>query len=578
MIYVALQDLQLSSEIVKSLSRVKHPVKVFDLKKDETLVKLLNQSGKGPNILITEINNDKMDLSVWGNILYEISHRTVLIICNKSKSLSSGIIPWAYELDCSNNVSLKKVSAICSKILGQKDIQKPSKFFIPFFSDDIAIRWLKREGALSIVSVHTDNFESIGIDYGVNTMDKLNLFFSKTLYNLWGLPGSFRKTDYLCRPHNNSSTYYILLTPPRHGLLPIPEPGHLDLFIRRLQTRIEGVILKELINNNSQRTISKSLTEVPDFSIGYATVIDNVANKPKKSVYDLLERSRKNSYILHKKYVNGQQELLQYLMCSKNLLKPYYQGIFRVKNITKDLFTKVEKSKSIYLLKSHIYGFESLIRNNVNISNSIVKTKLENYIDLSCISPDVLFHLAEKTNVEMELDQHCLEKSMSGFKDLPGFLFTNVLPRNYYHLVRLIPKIENNIVFEISEKEVINNYSLLQDIRKQLEKKNHRIAIDDFGKGFADLEKVLLVKPDIIKLDRSLIKNIDKDLHKKNYLTALSEAAKLSNSLTLAEGVETYGEFKVIKRLGIDLVQGFSLHHPQDEKDILKSLKKGNKK
>ena len=61
-------------------------------------------------------------------------------------------------------------------------------------------------------------------------------------------------------------------------------------------------------------------------------------------------------------------------------------------------------------------------------------------------------------------------------------------------------------------------------------------------------------------------------------IVAEISAAKLSNSLTLAEGVETYGEFKVIKRLGIDLVQGFSLHHPQDEKDILKSLKKGNKK
>jgi EAL domain-containing protein (putative c-di-GMP-specific phosphodiesterase class I) len=573
MIYVAIQDLQLASAIVKVLKKSNHQVKVFDLNKDETLAQVLNSFVKGPNFLITQINNSKMDPAVWESLLYTISKKSVVILCGDKNPLTIDVIPWAYEIDSSLN-SLKKISSICSKALLQKEIQKPDRFLLPFFSDEVAMKWLKREGALSIVSIHTDKFESIGVEYGVNTLEKLNLFFSKALYSLWGMPGSFRKIDYLCRPHKNSSTYYILLTPPRHGLFSLPEPGHLDSFVRRLQTRIEGVVLRELIDNNS-KFLSKSLQNVPDFSLGYATVIDNVAIDSKKAIYDLIENSRNNSYIMHKKYVNGQRELLQYLICSKNLLKPAYQGIFRVKNITKDTFVKVQKSKSLSLLKDHIYGFESLIRSNIKVSNNIVKTKLEKYIDLESISPDVLFHLAEKTKVEMELDQYCIEKSIEGFKKLPGVLFTNVLPRNYYHLLQLIPKVKENIVFEISEKEVINNYSLLQEIREKLRKKNHRIAIDDFGKGFADLEKVLLVKPDIIKLDRSLISNLEKDPHKRNYLKALSEAAKSSKSLTLAEGVETYEEFKIIKRLGIDLIQGFALHYPQDEKEIVSSLKKG---
>ena len=62
--------------------------------------------------------------------------------------------------------------------------------------------------------------------------------------------------------------------------------------------------------------------------------------------------------------------------------------------------------------------------------------------------------------------------------------------------------------------------------------------------------------------------------HKSHYFLCVigTTAAKSSKSLSLAEGVETYEEFKIIKNLGIDLIQGFALHSPQDEEEIVDSL------
>ena len=130
------------------------------------------------------------------------------------------------------------------------------------------------------------------------------------------------------------------------------------------------------------------------------------------------------------------------------------------------------------------------------------------------------------------------------------------------------------VIFELSESEAINNFELLMKVRDTLMKMNLGVAADDFGKGYAGLERVLKVKPDLIKLDRMLIQNIDQDEPKKAFVKGLVEAASTSNSTILAEGVETIEEFEVLKGLGINLVQGFLFHRPQALETILLDITK----
>jgi EAL domain-containing protein (putative c-di-GMP-specific phosphodiesterase class I) len=65
-------------------------------------------------------------------------------------------------------------------------------------------------------------------------------------------------------------------------------------------------------------------------------------------------------------------------------------------------------------------------------------------------------------------------------------------------------------------------------VREQIEEMNMGIATDDFGKGYAGLEQIIRVKPDVIKLDRSLIQDIHQDKPKQAFVTGLVEAARIS--------------------------------------------------
>ena len=151
----------------------------------------------------------------------------------------------------------------------------------------------------------------------------------------------------------------------------------------------------------------------------------------------------------------------------------------------------------------------------------------------------------------MELDQKCIEKATHNYKGVDFELFVNILPRNYYRLKDFYKNIPNNLslTFEISETEVVNNYSLVQENRRQLSFDNFSVAIDDFGKGYSDIDRVLKIKPDIIKLDRVLTHGIHKDEIKQMYLKGIVSASSRVGSKILAEGVENFEDLQCLDKL-----------------------------
>ena len=120
-----------------------------------------------------------------------------------------------------------------------------------------------------------------------------------------------------------------------------------------------------------------------------------------------------------------------------------------------------------------------------------------------------------------------------------------------------------DLMFEVSETEAINNFDLMLKVRQSLEQMQMRIATDDFGRGYSGLEQIIKIKPDLIKLDRSLIQDIHCDLPKQAFVSGLVRAAKISKATILAEGVELWDEAIVLQAMGIDLIQGYLLHRPQ---------------
>ncbi|MDO4966089.1 MAG: EAL domain-containing protein [Lachnospiraceae bacterium] len=88
------------------------------------------------------------------------------------------------------------------------------------------------------------------------------------------------------------------------------------------------------------------------------------------------------------------------------------------------------------------------------------------------------------------------------------------------------------------------------------------VALDDFGAGFNDMEKVKIMEPHIIKLDRALLSGIDTDESKQANCASIIEEMHSRNIKVVAEGVETEEEFNYLVSIGADYFQGYYLARP----------------
>ncbi len=89
-----------------------------------------------------------------------------------------------------------------------------------------------------------------------------------------------------------------------------------------------------------------------------------------------------------------------------------------------------------------------------------------------------------------------------------------------------------------------------------------RVALDDLGAGQQSLVTLLRVAPEIVKLDRNLVRAVDTDPAKGHLLLALSEFARRTGIQLIAEGIETPGELRAVIAAGVPLGQGFLLGRP----------------
>jgi EAL domain-containing protein (putative c-di-GMP-specific phosphodiesterase class I) len=118
------------------------------------------------------------------------------------------------------------------------------------------------------------------------------------------------------------------------------------------------------------------------------------------------------------------------------------------------------------------------------------------------------------------------------------------------------------IVLEITEHAHVEDYDQLLGALQPLRQAGIRVAVDDAGAGYASLQHILQLKPDLIKLDMALTRNIDADRPRRALASALIGFAQETGSRIIAEGVETAGELAVLRDLGVEKAQGYFLGRP----------------
>lgn len=122
----------------------------------------------------------------------------------------------------------------------------------------------------------------------------------------------------------------------------------------------------------------------------------------------------------------------------------------------------------------------------------------------------------------------------------------------------------DRIVLELTEHDPVDDYGPLLGVLDRLRSQGVRIAIDDAGAGYSGLRHVLRLRPDVLKLDVALTRDIDTDPDRRALATALVAFASEIDAVVIAEGIETAGELRTLRDLGIPLGQGYHLARPGD--------------
>jgi EAL domain-containing protein (putative c-di-GMP-specific phosphodiesterase class I) len=122
------------------------------------------------------------------------------------------------------------------------------------------------------------------------------------------------------------------------------------------------------------------------------------------------------------------------------------------------------------------------------------------------------------------------------------------------------------IILEITEQsEIDNNVEVMAAIR-DYRLRGAVIAVDDWGQGFSDMGRLMVLRPDIVKLDMSLVHGIDSDYHVGAVRAAVAWADSVGAKLC-AEGIETEHQLEALRALGVHYGQGFLLGRPAPSAD-----------
>jgi EAL domain-containing protein (putative c-di-GMP-specific phosphodiesterase class I) len=183
------------------------------------------------------------------------------------------------------------------------------------------------------------------------------------------------------------------------------------------------------------------------------------------------------------------------------------------------------------------------------------------------VPTDRWFKAASKYGFGDELERLCLGTALALLPTLPPdhFLAVNISPAALADegvLALLEASQLSRVVVEITEHEAVENYALTRVVLGRLRAAGARIAVDDTGAGFASLRHVLMLQPDVIKLDLSLTRDVDVDRRQQALVRAVTAFSAQVGATVLAEGVETQAQLDTLREIGVQLGQGWHLGVP----------------
>ena len=464
-------------------------------------------------------------------IIKNINYRSIIKYIKKSKVI------FIYSRDITNRYNYEK--EIEKRAYFDELTDLPNKTLYRDRVNLALANAIRNEEVVAILFVDLDNFKAVNDTMGHDAGDELLVKVSKRMSKC------LRKSDTLSRL---SGDEFSIVMPN----------------IKSIENSIN--ISKRIIRQLQKKYNIKGKTFFTSSSIGISYYPHD------GKTFDKLLKNADTAMYSAKK-------------AGKNQFKLFHEEMNIAMN--KRVQTEVDLHKAIRS-KSFFLNFQpqfNLSNNTISGCESLLRLKSNG----KTIMPTKFIEIAEKSELIIPIGHWLIDESFSIYKKwkksykFKNFTLSINLSAKQLKDKKLIPTInrcqkkynidESKIAFEITESSIISDYDHMLAQIKFIKKLGYQIYLDDFGTGYSSLSYLMSLPIDVVKIDKSFIKNINKRSVKiiTNMIIDMCKQLKID---VIAEGVENSNQLSTLKKLYCNKIQGFYFSKPIDINSFEKLIRK----
>lgn len=185
--------------------------------------------------------------------------------------------------------------------------------------------------------------------------------------------------------------------------------------------------------------------------------------------------------------------------------------------------------------------------------------------------PLSVLRAAEEHNLIGQLAEAVALRASSILARLPEHLrlFVNLHPaelgdpEGLDERLRMLQRHAARVTFEITERSSLADARGWERSVETILRRGFNLAVDDLGSGYSSLSVLAELQPRFVKIDMSIVRDIDRIPRKHRLFDLLCRFADATDTLVVAEGIETKAEADVVRSCGVHLLQGYYFGRPE---------------
>ncbi|QWB95921.1 bifunctional diguanylate cyclase/phosphodiesterase [Mycoplasmatota bacterium] len=297
-------------------------------------------------------------------------------------------------------------------------------------------------------------------------------------------------------------------------------------------------------------TLSAGVTVYPNDALNYQDIFKNA-----DLALDLAKQHGKNRYVVYS--------------------KTYAEQVYHKIEISKQLYYGVKNNEF------QVY-FQPIVNTKDLKSNSVEALIRWQHPFRGFMNPGEFIEIAEKTSHIREMTWFVIKSSFdqqvkwkeSGYDINVSINLSSKVINDLAFVNKLVEMVKtqdcdpSKFTFEITESSIIENFDEAIYILSEIRDLGFKIALDDFGTGYSSLTYLRKLPIDILKIDKSFIKDVTEENNHSPMLKFVIDLAHQLGLKVVCEGAEKAFQVQLLKRLNSDFIQGYYFAKPSKPQDL----------